>query len=250
MRFYRQVALLILCSLFPALGAGAATEQGISLANVARTANLQYEWLAASRAVQLNGPGIVLVIRPGDNLYEVNDRVEVAQVAPRYVSNDIYVSRALATHIIQLARHAQLIASAQAAQAASAVAAEANQERTDTIVGEMQGTIELNVTPLKGAEALLISGEAPPTAPVMVTLLATLSSDLPDVLLSRHTLTAGPDGKFQAILPIASDYMRDTFIHVLATSSPGVTSARAQLLVQAANAGLKVPAEAQPGGIW
>ncbi len=127
----------------------------------------------------MSGPGIVLVIRPGDNLYEVNDRVEVTQVAPRYVSNDIYVSRALATHIIHLARQAQLIASAQAAQAASAAAAEANQERTDTIVGEMQGTIELNVTPLKGAEALLISGQAPPTAPVMITLLATLSSELP-----------------------------------------------------------------------
>ena len=80
----------------------------------------------------------------------------------------------------------------------------------------------------------------------MVTLLATLSSDLPDVLLSRHDLTAGPDGKFQAIVPIAPDYMRDTFIHVLATSSPGVTSASAQLLVKQPNAGSKVPAEASP----
>ncbi len=250
MRFYRQVAFFALCSLLPTLGAGAAPEQGIPLARVAHAANLQYQWLTATRAVQLSGPGIVLVVRPGDNLYEVNDRVEVTQIAPHYVSNDIYVSRALATHITQLARQAELIANAQAAQAANAQAAEANQERTETIVGEMQGTIELNVTPLKGAEALLIAGQAPPTAPVMITLLATLSSDLPNVLLSRHLLTAGPDGKFQAILPIAPDYMRDTFIHVLATSSPGVTSASAQLLVHEANAGIKVPAEAQPGGIW
>lgn len=250
MRFYRQVALLALCSLLSTLCAAAATDQGIPLASVARTANLQYQWLAATRAVQLSSPGIVLVVRPGDNLYEVNDRVEITQIAPRYVSNDIYVSRALATRITQLARQAQLIASEQAAQAASAAAAEANQEQTETIVNEMQGTIELNVTPLKGAEALLISGQAPPGAPVMITLLATLSSDLPNVLLSRHTLTAGPDGRFQAILPIAPDYMRDTFIHVLATSAPGVTSASAQLLVHQANAGVKVPAEAQPGGIW
>lgn len=250
MRFFRQVALFAFCSLFSTLCAGAATEQGVPLAVVARTANLQYEWLAATRAVQLSGSGIVLVVRPGDNLYEVNDRVEVTAVTPRYVSNDIYVSRALATHITQLARQAQMLASAQAAQAASAEAAEANQERTETIVGEEQGTIVLNVTQLKGAEALLVTGEAPPTAPVMITLFATLSSELPNVLLSRHTLTVGPDGKFAAIVPIAPDYMRDTFIHVLATSTPGVTSASAQLLVQAANAGLKVPAEVQPGGIW
>ncbi|HEY4433545.1 MAG TPA: hypothetical protein VGM99_04000, partial [Candidatus Cybelea sp.] len=83
-----------------------------------------------------------------------------------------------------------------------------------------------------------------------ITLLATLSSDLPNVLLSRHDLTAGPDGKFQAIVPIAPDYLRDSFIHVLATSSPGVISASAQLLVHSPNAGVKVPAEAQPGGIW
>jgi hypothetical protein len=94
------------------------------------------------------------------------------------------------------------------------------------------------------------TGSAPPSAPVRITLLATLSSELPNVLLSRHDLTAGPDGKFQAIVPIGPDYMRDTFIHVLATSEPGVISASAQLLVQAPNAGIKVPVESFPGGIW
>jgi hypothetical protein len=188
----------------------------------------------------------VVVIRPGDNVYEVNDRLELTAVAPRYASNDIYVSRALATHIIQLARQAFQLQAAELQAAAN----EAARELTESIVGELRGTIVLNVTPLKGAEALLVTGEAPPAAPVMITLLATLSSDIPNVLLSRNTLTAGPDGKFQAIVPIAPDYMRDTFIHVLATSTPGVTSASAQLLVQASNAGLKVPAEIQPSGIW
>ena len=108
----------------------------------------------------------------------------------------------------------------------------------------------LNVTPLHGAEALYVEGTAPPSAPVLLTLVATLSSELPNVLLSRHELTAGPDGKFQAIVPIAPNYMRNTFINVLATSVPGVTSASAQILVDAPNAGIKVPAEQQPGGIW
>lgn len=246
MRPFSQVVLFVLFSLTSTLSAGAAIDQGVPLSRVARTAHLDYEWLAATRAVQLSGPGLVVVIRPGDVLYEVNDRVELTALAPRYVSNDIYVSRALATHLTQLARQAWQFVNAQAEAAAN----EAARERREVIVGELHGAIVLNVTPLKGAEALLVTGQAPPSAPVMITLLATLSSDIPNVLLSRHTLTAGPDGQFQAIVPIASDYMRDTFIHVLATSSPGVTSASAQLLVQAPNAGLRVPAEIQPGGIW
>ena len=250
MRPYRQVALLVFFSLLPTAYAGAAGNQEVPLASVARSAHLSYGWLSVTRAVQLSGPGIVLVIRPGDYLYDVNDRVEVTSTVPRYASNDIYVSQSLANHIISLARQAQLAEQQQEAQWARAAAAEANQARTETIVGEAHGTIVLSATPLKGAEALLITGQAPPSIPVMITLLATVSSEVPNVLLSRQTLTAGPDGKFQAIVPIASNYMRNTFINVLATSLPGVTSASAQLLVQEPNLGVKVPADEMPGGIW
>jgi hypothetical protein len=246
MRPYRQVVLFILCSLLSAPYAAAATEQEVPLATVARVAHLEYTWLAATRAVELSGPGIVLVVRPGDNVYEVDDRVEVTSVTPRYLSNDIYVSRALATHIKDLARQAQMLVGMQEANAARIASAEQQQPSA----AQPFGTIVLNVTPLHGTEALLVSGSAPPSAPVLVTLLATLSSELPNVLLSRHDLTAGPDGKFQAIVPIAPDYMRGSLIHVVATSTPGVTSASTQLLVHEPNAGVSVPADAFPGGIW
>jgi len=246
MRPYRQVVLLMFCWMLTTQCAVASTEQGVPLASVARAAHLEYAWLAATRAVQLSGLGIVLVIRPGDNLYEVDDRVEITADTPRYISNDIYISQKLATHIIQLARQAEMLVSAQEAKAASEVREE--QQQASTV--EMRGTIVLNVTPLKGAEALLVTGTAPPQAPVLITLLGLLSQDVPNVVLSRHTLTAGPDGKFQAIVPIAPDYMRDSYINVLATSLPGVVSASTQLLVEAPNPGVNVPAEAWPGGIW
>jgi len=245
-RPFRQIVLLTFCSFLIMPAAGLAAGQGIPLARVARNAGLQYEWLASTGAVQLSSAGIVLVVRPGDNLYEVNDRVEVTDAAPQFFSNDLYVSPALANHIAQLARQAQQTVREQIAQAAHAASA----VRREASVAEVQGTILLTVTPLKGAEALLVSGQAPPSVPVMVTLLATLSSDIPNVLLSRQDLTAGSDGKFQAIVPIASDFMRGTFIHVLATSVPGVISASTQLLVTGPNPGLKVPAEIMPGGIW
>lgn len=247
MRPYRQVVLPVFCLLLSAPCAAAVTEPGVPLATVAREARLEYSWLAATRAVQLSGPGLVLVVRPGDNVYEVDDRVEVTAVTPRYTSNDIYVSQTLATHILQLARQAEALVSEQEAQAARLVSEEQQQQAG---VPLLSGTIVLNVSPLQGAEALLVTGAAPPLAPVRVTLLATLSSEIPNVLLSRHDLTAGPDGKFQAIVPIASDFARNSFIHVLATSLPGVTSASAQLLVHAPNEGVSVPLDAFPGGIW
>jgi hypothetical protein len=244
MRLFYQLALFLLCSLLAAPSTAAAAQREVSLSSVAQTAHLEYRWLAAERAVQLSGPGIVLVIRPGNNVYDVNDRVETTSIAPRYASNDIYVSSALADHIERLAQQAYLaIANAQAAEQRAQAQDVAN-------LAELHGTIVLNVQPLKGAEALLVTGAAPPSAPVRITLLATLSSDLPNVLISRHDLSADAEGKFQAIIPIAPDYIRQTFLNVLATSGPGVTPASAHILVDAANAGIKVPWETFPGGIW
>jgi len=245
MRFWGPLVLLMAAWVLCPIGARAEAT-GVALASVARSAHLDYQWLGASGAVQLTGPGLVLVVRPGNNVYEVNDRIEVASVAPHFASNDIYVSRAMANRIAQLARRAWGLANAQAMHAEAV----ANDQNAGAPVPAMQGTIVLSAVPLKGAEAVLITGQAPPSAPVLITLLATLSSDLPNVLLSRNDLTAGPDGKFQAIVPIAPDYMRDTFVRVLATSVPGVISASAEIVVHAPNAGVKVPAEAIPGGIW
>src|ERR1700719_3109267 len=90
-----------------------AAQQEVPLARVAASSGLSYSWLAAERAVSLTGPGIVIVIRPGMNLYEVDDlgaidgRVESTASAPRYANNDIYVSTPFAQHISQLARQAQ-----------------------------------------------------------------------------------------------------------------------------------------------
>jgi hypothetical protein len=240
------LVVVIICSFFSASYIAEAAPMGVPLASVAARTNLQYAWLASERAVQLSGPGLVLVIRPGANLYEVNDHVEVAAIPPVYGANDIYVSAAVARRIAQLASQAWLGYSQAQEDIARSVMATGN----TTVIPELQGSIVLHVQPLKGQEALLVTGEAPPSVPVRITLLGTLSSDLPNVLLSRNDITSSPAGTFQAIVPIASDYFRNSFIHVLATSVPGVTSASAQILVDAPNAGVVVPAEVQPGGIW
>ena len=103
MRPINRLVLAASFLLLAAPGLPAVAGQGVPLASVARAANLQYEWLASQRAVQLSGPGLVLVIRPGDVLYDVNQRVEVADTAPQYVNNEMVVSPAMAKHIEQMA---------------------------------------------------------------------------------------------------------------------------------------------------
>ncbi len=99
MRPFLRLLVVAICSLLAAPGVAAAAQQGVPLASVARAANLQYAWLGAERAVQLSGPGLIVVIRPGEPIYDVNDRVEVAAITPHYAANDIYVSPATAaTH--------------------------------------------------------------------------------------------------------------------------------------------------------
>ncbi len=244
MRPICRLGIFTLCTLLSAPVAAAAAQRDVPLTSVARVGRLDYAWLAAARAVQLSGPDLVMVFRPGDNLYEVNDRVESTAIAPRYASNDIYVSPALAAHIESIARQAWLAETNAQAARDRMIAQE------ETSFDELHGTIVMNVTQLKGAEALMITGQAPPSAPIRITLLATLSSELPNVLVGRHDITADPDGKFQAIVPIGPDYTTQSFLHVTATSGTGVTPASAQILVDAPNAGLKVPWEIIPGGIW
>jgi hypothetical protein len=243
-RPFSRFGVFLLCTLIAAPSAAAAAQQDLPLAGVARVAHLDYTWIAVSRSVQLSGPDIVLIIRPGDNLYDVNDRVEATSIAPRYASNDIYVSPQLAARIETLAQQAwRTFSNAQATRQ--------RMEMDDVAsFNELRGTIVMNVAQLKGAEALMITGQAPPSAPIRITLLATLSSDLPNVLVGRHDITSDAAGRFQAIVPIGPDYTQQTFLHVMATSGPGVTPASAQILVDAPNAGVKVPWEQIPGGVW
>jgi hypothetical protein len=240
----RLSKLIILTALLMIPTLPASAEQSVPLARVAAISHLTYAWLTAERAVVLTGPGLVLLIRPGDSLYEVNDRVESAQTAPRYASDDIQVSVSLATHIERLARQAQLGSETSANQP------QTSESASSQSIPEVHGVITLAVHPLIGQEALLVTGQAPPMAPVRITLLATLSSDLPNVVVSRHDIQTEPDGRFAAVVPIGPDYVRDSFLRVIATSGPGVTEASAQILIGPPNALLSVPWEQQPSGVW
>jgi hypothetical protein len=99
---------------------------------------------------------------------------------------------------------------------------------------------------LQGAEAIDVEGSAPPNAPVTITLLATVSTDVPTIVVSRHDVITDVNGRFGAIIPIASAYERGTILKIVATSLPGIIPTSAQLVINAPNAGANVPLEQTP----
>lgn len=241
----RKFARSMLCTLALAAMPYAtfAAQHDVSLASIARSTGLTYTWLGVERAVSLIRNGLVIVVRPGDDEYEVNDRVEVTAQVPHYTAGDIYVSPSLARRIEALAR----VASARAAAAARA---NAGPSVAPPPSPPLTGSIALEASPLAGSEAIVVNGQAPQAAPITITLFATLSSDIPTVIVSRHDVQADVNGRFQAIIPIASDYFRGSILKVLATSVPGVSSASAQLIVGPPNAGVSVPVEKASHAIW
>ncbi len=225
-------AIAALLALTFVCGSAQAQTNDKSLNAIAQRNGYNLQWLLPDRAVRLYRPGLVIVIRPGATMYEVNDRVEFADAAPSYVNGDLLITPSLASRLGRLA--------ALAAAATNSAA----QPRIAVNTGPVQ-PITLNVQPQKGSEALRVSGRAPSNAIVTITLLATFSRDLPTVVLSRNDLYAGPSGQFDARIPIAPDYTHNTIIQVLATA-PGAELAQAVINVDAPNAGVNVPFDPKP----
>lgn len=112
--------------------------------------------------------------------------------------------------------------------------------RAPVTVALATSAIELEARQLKGSEAISVTGSSAPNVRTTLSLYATISSDLPDVLVSRHDVQADQNGRFGAVIPIASAYQRGTLLRVLAISATGATG-DAHLSLDAPNAGIAVP---------
>lgn len=122
-------------------------------------------------------------------------------------------------------------------------AAAASAESAATANAPANGSLTLEARQLPQAEAIAVAGNAPAGSQVTLTLLATISRDIPTIVVSRHYVTADGAGRYQAVIPIASAFARGTLLNVIATSESGTTPAQAQLTVGAPNEGVTVPLE-------
>lgn len=225
------IALAVIALSVPALAAAA--QQREPVAAVAAHSGYTYQWSTEGSVLVLSRPGIVVVLRPGSQVYQVNNHIEVANSAPSYSRGDLYVTPALAGRLEALARRFSPAAAHSA-------------ETTSTADATAHGAITMEARQLQGAEAIHVDGSAPANAPVTITLLAVVSSDVPTILVSRQDVVTDVNGRFGAVIPIASAYERGTLLRVVATSSPGVASASAQLVMEAPNNGVTVPLEQMP----
>jgi hypothetical protein len=98
------------------------------------------------------------------------------------------------------------------------------------------GTIALSARHQDGAEAIDVTGTAPPGTSVEITARAKISIDLPVVFLNRLTAVADSSGAFSVILPIAPDFIPGTEITIQA-QAPDANPATVSFIVGAPTSG-------------
>lgn len=200
----KVAAVTLALTTIPAL-AGAAS--GVSLQRLAVSAGYTVHWLGPERSVSLNRDGIVVVLRPGTVLYDVNTREEVADAAPVVTSTgDLVISNGLASRLRVLAKQASSMSDAPTGPVYRVVEAPA------------RGTIAIDARQMSGRWALSVDGSAPRNARITLTLLATLAPDVPNALLQRSDVQADVNGRFSVVVPLSADYLAGSTVTLVATA--------------------------------
>lgn len=236
-----MVAVLVLSTFSAATVAVEARDT--ALARVATELGYEYAYLGPEDAVELTRPGVVIVIRPGERLFEVNDRTEAIEgQAPHYYQSDVYVSEAFVARLRQIAAKYPTVAPPSQSMGGS------NPE--ENLPTRVNGAISaLDVRQIPGTQELSVSGRGPANLPITISLVATFSSELPDTTLTRTRVFAGTDGRFRADVTIAPGYFRGAYVTVVASSLPGVRSQSYRLVMKAPNDDVQVPAEQEQRSI-
>ncbi len=212
-----------------------AQEASYPLSRAAADLGYTYQFLPIQNAAVITRPGLVIVLRPGDYRSEINDQANYLDVAPRYEGSEVFVSDALVRKLKQLA--AQYPVNPQGANDHHVIVVSQPTAR---------GAVALEVRQLSGSWSLAVMGKAPPSVPITLTLIGSMSRDIPDVLLNRSEIASDVDGRFQAIVSIAPGFFDSGLLTLVATSLPGVSRASAQVVLKAPNWRAKIPADTIP----
>ncbi len=199
----------------------AAAEHFVALSHLAPELGYHYVWVASESAVALTRPGLYVLVRSGNPLYDVNDAVETTAEAPRFHDNDVYVGPAFAARLRSLAIRS--VASRELPQPPGAPSTLA--------AGPLRGILTLNAVPTNISDALVVSGNGPANAPLTITLWADIARDLPRVLVSRTSAQTDATGTFSLEISTAPLHLQKSRILITATSVAGVTEAHTSLVL-------------------
>lgn len=226
---------------FTAVTPAAVQARDVALARVASQLGYAYSYLGPEDAVALTRPGITIVVRPGERLFDVNDRTEAMPgPAPRFYEHDLFVSQQFIARLRVLAGHSK----GTSAQAPSDVTPSTVVAAATYVTGSIG---ELIVRQVPGRQQVDVSGKAPSgNLPITLTLIGTFSSEIPDTVLSRRQVFTDEDGRFRTTVSIAPGYLRGAYLTVVASSVPGVASASFRFEMKAPNGDVTVPADQTP----
>ncbi len=218
----------------------------VALAHVAAELGFTYAYLGPEDAVSLSRPGVTILVRPGERLFDVNDRTEAMDgPAPRFERNDLYVSDSFVARLkaIAITYSGDTSGSGRAITIARSSALTVAQSGSGPISG-------LDVHQVPGQQVVSVSGKAPaPNLPILLTLVGTFSTEVPDAVLTRRQVTSDSDGRFYATVPIAPGYFRGAYLTMVASSVAGVASASLRFEMKAPNESASVPADQTPRSI-
>jgi copper amine oxidase-like protein len=207
------------------LATPATAHTGTPLMRVADGAGYVYAWSASASEVTLSRPGLTIVLRPGNRRYEINDRVAYASEAPVYENGDLFVPNDVVFALRALA-----------GRNPDARATEGARTGSVTTPATVSGSLTITARMAAGRDAIVVDGMAPASVPVTLTLVGSISRDIPDVLLRRVTLQT--DGTFHATITVAPAMPRGSYVTVTATSLPGVSPASARVVITPPNPSL------------
>jgi hypothetical protein len=238
-----RVAIGAFLALVASQSAVAVEARDFSLTRVAADLGFHYSYLGPEDAVSLSRPGLTILVRPGEQLFDVNDQTEALDGTPPYFRHgDLIVSsefvsrlRRLTAHLSQTGERPVIVVTHRRPWEAAEGGAPSSQ-----VTGAITG---LEVRQLPGSQILAVSGKAPGKLPITLTLVGTFAQEIPDVVLSRTSLTSDASGNFLTNVSIAPGFYRGAILTVVASSVSGITDARAQVVAKAPNGSLPIPAD-------
>jgi hypothetical protein len=212
-----------------------------SLMKAAADLGYAYSYLGPEDAVALTKPGVTIVIRPGERLFDVNDRTEAMDgSAPMFSHSDIFISDALLARLRQIAGKYPAQTSGERAIVVQNGSAVAN------VTGAITG---LTLSQVPGKQDINVWGKAPANLPITLTLVGTFSIEIPDVVISRNEVVSDADGTFKTDISPASAFYRGAILTLVASSVSGVTSSKAQIVLKAPNGTTVIPGDEEPKSI-
>ncbi|GAC1395347.1 MAG: hypothetical protein NVS3B17_15420 [Vulcanimicrobiaceae bacterium] len=239
-----SIGAIVVCVATTAPASFAIAAQDTALMQVAANLGYSYSYLGPEDAAALSRPGVTIVIRPGERLFDVNDRTEAMNgPAPRFALNDIFVSDSLVARLRQLA---SIYPSYQSVERTTVVTSSVPMARPADVKGAIT---DLTVAQIPGQQEIAVGGKAPANLPITLTLVGTFSKELPDVVLSRRIVTTDTNGTFKSDVSLASGYYRGAILTLVASSVAGIESATSQFEAKAPNAAVSVPADRLPRSI-